>query len=139
MITQIKANKISRSYTLADDLWRWEKTIETIGKILLVVNIIIGLIVSFGIPEGMSKSEGSYNIGLFFILIICSVCLTFVEYILFKIAALAVGALASVVQNTSYTAWDAAYTSQSCEKAAAYLKYLAEKSGYDAETEESGE
>lgn len=92
------------------ELWSWCSGVETLGMILFVILIIIGIITSIiaGFePDGTSyygEVKYKFNFGTFFINLIDAAICAFIEYCIYHVVALLIGALASITQHTKATA-----------------------------------
>ncbi len=91
------------------NLWSWASGLETLGMILFVAIIVIGVITavisSFEVVNSYSyKSEYEFNWGMFFLKLIDCALYAFIEYCAYHVIALLVGSLASITQNTKATA-----------------------------------
>lgn len=99
-----------KSDRVIDNLWSWCSRLETLGMVLFVILIIIGIITS--IISGFEVVDISYsgkpkyefNFGEFFINLMSSALYAFIEYCAYHVIALLIGALASITQNTKASA-----------------------------------
>ena len=103
---------------VSSNLWVWGQRIETFGKIIFVLLIIAGLIISIAIS--VTKKEATYSwqsdktvfeYKTFFQSLLRYAIYAFVEYITYHVLALLICSLASIVQNTRIAADVALYDS----------------------------
>lgn len=99
-----------KSDRVIDNLWSWCSRLETLGFVLFIILIIIGIITSIisgfetvGITYS-GKPEYKFNFGTFFVNLMGSALYAFIEYCAYHVIALLIGALASITQNTKATA-----------------------------------
>ena len=93
-----------------DNLWIWCSRLETLGVVLFVILVIIGIIAS--IISGFQVVDISYsgnpvyefNFGMFCLTLLDYALYAFIEYCTYHVIALLIGALASITQNTKATA-----------------------------------
>ena len=107
------------------NLWIWAKRLETLGKVLMTLLIIAGVILAFTSSyvekEVPVEDESSYSYyyddyeeeteikkvfdaEMFFTVIADTALYAFIVYCSYHVLALLIGALASIVQNTKITA-----------------------------------
>lgn len=93
-----------------NNLWCWCSRIETLGMVLFLILIIIGVITAvisgfetIGINYS-GKPKVEFNFGTFIVNLINSALYAFIEYCAYHIIALLIGALASITQHTKATA-----------------------------------
>lgn len=92
------------------ELWSWCSGVETLGMILFVILIIIGIITSIiaGFePDGTSyygEVKYKFNFGTFFMNLVDAAICAFIEYCIYHVVALLIGSLASITQHTKATA-----------------------------------
>ncbi len=105
--------------SVSNDLWHWCEQIEKWGLILFIITIFIGLIFSIGtsivekeviVKEATSWRDAEteiktvFEFGNFFISLLYIAISAFLEYVIYHIIALLIGALATIVQSTRITA-----------------------------------
>ncbi len=84
--------------------------LETLGKILFVAIIVIGVItaITSSFYEDISiysyRTETKFDWGMFFLQLMDTALTAFIEYCVYHVVALLIGALASITQNTRATA-----------------------------------
>ena len=99
-----------KSDRIIDNLWIWAKRVETLGFILFIVLISIGVILSVigGLEAADIAKTNSEGTAAFFRTFIASILefalYAFLEYCIYHVIALLIGSLASIVQNTKITA-----------------------------------
>lgn len=99
-----------KSDRVIDNLWSWCSRLETLGMVLFVILIIIGIIASiiagFEVVDisYSGKPEYEFNFGMFFLSLLDYALYAFIEYCAYHVIALLIGALASITQNTKATA-----------------------------------
>ncbi len=98
-------NECSGNDSLSGDLWHWASITETIGKVLAVIIGIVGLFIAYSV----AGAGWEFNFFLFLILLIVAGVGAFIQYILFHLIALLIGALAGIYQNTKKAARLKAY------------------------------
>lgn len=95
---------------MISELWSWCSGVETLGMILFVILIIIGIITSIiaGFePDGTSyygEVKYKFNFGTFFMNLVDAAIRAFIEYCIYHVVALLIGSLASITQHTKATA-----------------------------------
>lgn len=98
------------------NLWLWCERLETLGKALFWILLVVGVIASFAVSTDFEELmryglEDAFNGSMLFESLFQTALYAFLEYCAYHIIALLVGALASIVQNTKVSADLALYAS----------------------------
>ena len=111
-----------RQNDVSADLRSWGKKAEKLGKVLFIIIIIAGIIVSLatsitsktvikGSYYSYTDTETDFNFQLFLIKSVTYAIYAFAEYCIYHIVVLLMYSLAEIVQNSSITANIALYNS----------------------------
>lgn len=94
---------------VSSNLWNWSNQLESWGRIILVILIIIGIISTIG--QAVLVAED--NVDFVFLTVITSIATwtfyAFIEYCVYHVLSLLIASLATIVQNTRITANVAIY------------------------------
>lgn len=107
---------------VSENLWYWGDWIESLGKILFIALIIIGLIVSiaasgtFAEVKRYTKTETSSGFLVFVETAIPYAIYAFVEFCVYHVLALALYALARIVQDNNIIAGIASFNAENGAK-----------------------
>ena len=100
-------------------LWNWKGRMETIGKVLFCIIIIGGIVLAIISSITVTNygtyyqyTSTSFSFGTFLAAIISAGLWAIVEYILYHIFALLLGAMSNIVHNTRVTARVALFNSK---------------------------
>lgn len=105
-VTPLSLEDSLKTDKVIKDLWSWAAGLETLGKILFVVIIVIGVVSAIFssfqvVPNDYGyRSHVDFLWGEFFLGLVYTALYAFIEFCAYHILALLVGALASIVQNT---------------------------------------
>lgn len=109
-ITPISLEDSVKTDKVINNLWSWAAGLETLGKILFVAIIVIGVITAitssfYEVPTKYGfGTNTAFDLGGFILKLIDCALYAFIEYCAYHIIALLVGALASITQHTKATA-----------------------------------
>lgn len=109
-VTPISLEDSVKTDAVIRNLWSWSSSIESLGKFLFWAIIIIGVItaVTSSFYEVSSvynyRTETKFDWGMFFLQLVDTALYAFIEYCVYHVVALLIGALASITQNTRATA-----------------------------------
>ena len=120
--------------SVSSNLWVWCERLEVLGKVLFWIIIVLGLFTAIttaistdeivsGSYYKYTERKTSFDIVVFITLIIEVLIYAFIEYCVYHVLALLIGALASIVQNTKVTANLALYNSIEKEEDSDYSNY----------------
>lgn len=99
-------SQCTQASPVASNLWLWAKRLETLGKVLFWIIILIGVIET-GVLIIKANAVGTENdelLDLTFSQIVKYSLSAFIEYCSYHVLALLIGSLASIVQNSKISA-----------------------------------
>lgn len=97
------------------NLWKWAGKLEILGKILMIIIIIGGILISFSNAmvntevvtdyyRKTTETETSFEFTLFLTNLMTYAVYAIMEYCIYHVIALLIGSLARIVQSTRTTA-----------------------------------
>ena len=99
-------SQCTQASPVASNLWLWAKRLETLGKVLFWIIILIGVIETGVLISAANdaKAESGELFDVLFSQIVKYSLSAFIEYCSYHVLALLVGSLASIVQNSKISA-----------------------------------
>lgn len=146
-------DECTQNSAVSNNLWSWAARIETWGKVLFWILVVVGLISSIADSIAFNEvTKHSYYSGyytdekttlawdVFFTEILEWALYAFIEYCTYHVLALLIGALASLVQNTKISADVALFcASKDCADSLENAEAAADTSAADSAAGSSGE
>lgn len=93
-----------KSDSTATDLYRWSERLESLGYILFIILILVGIISTISNTSAMVDLEEDMAFTTFFTSAITWTLYAFIEYCAYHVLSLLLRALASITQNTIISA-----------------------------------